>query len=227
MTDKKGNVALSNADLHLTQTILRVAYYNNQHCVFNAYIPVGRTDILGYHNTGIGDPTFVGGYFFVDDKKSNTYVGLGLKVDAPWGAYDKTRVANMGSNIWRYRPLLSFAKLIMPVDLEAILYYDVKTENKDTHVNAGDLVEFESYAGYFLNQQWLAGLHFNATSGGDEEISGVKQQGTEIRDYQLGGSVTWMPTQKFSVMLQAIQDVAPRNTFKGTLILSRIVYKFK
>jgi hypothetical protein len=240
-TDKDGNTLITNTDFHATQNLFRFVYYKAQPhtSLWNIVIPTGRVEArnpftsMTQRSTGVGDVLLSVGYFFIDDKTNNNYLGLGLKVDMPTGSYDKKRgPANMGSNVWRFRPLLALAKLAGPVDLEATFTYDMKTENKDAmygpfdaKVKEGDRFEVETYAGMFLGHHWLTGIHFNDTMGQDWKVNGIKVKDTGVKVMQLGGSVQWMPTQTFSVMLQCLQDVSPKNSLKGTLFLSRIAYK--
>jgi hypothetical protein len=237
VSDNAGK-GITNADLHVTQTLLRLVYYGDKPkaWLLSVFVPVGRTDIFNQHDVGMGDPTFVAGYFFIDDKQKNTYVGLGLKVDMPWGEYDKTRFANMGNNRLRYRPLLSFAKLAGPFDLEALLLYDMRRANKDYQFGGsydeGDQVQFEGYAGMFLNQKFMPGIHFNYAKGANDKWDMGNGAGFQtladsgIQNTQLGVSTLWLPTQRFNILFQILRDVSPKNSFKGTLFLSRLAYKF-
>jgi len=240
LTDKDGNAAISNVDMHVTETVLRALYYNTHHWIGTAVLPVGRMDFLNQHQVGLGDPTFAGGYFLIDNKEKNLYFGPGLKVDAPWGKYDKSSFANMGNNYWRYRPMLCFAKFAVPVDFEASVLYDIKEVNKEklipTHMgpmdvkyDPGDLIEFETYTGMFLSKQWLIGAHVNYMSGKDDkyDIGGGfnPAPGSGVRDWQLGGSVTFLESPNFHTVLEVMQDVHARNTVPATLIMAKIAYK--
>lgn len=231
MNDKDGEPnTVPDADLHIYQNILRVVYYDTKPMSYllSLYVPVGRMDLLDEH-TGvkIGDPTLVGGWFFVDNRQTNTYVGLGLKVDLPTGSYNPNRLANLGSNVVRYRPLLSFAKLAGPFDLEATLIYSMRTENKDSapRKKLGNEVIFESYGGMFLSKQLLAGLHVNYRSGADTEYNGVKLPDSGPKVFQAGASVTWMASPTFSALLEVLTDLSAKNEFQGTLWLSRLAWK--
>jgi hypothetical protein len=231
LTDKNGHVALGDLNLHNYQNIFRVTYYNNtsfkKPYVFSVYWPVARLDILGGHDFGLGDPNIAGGYFFVDDKVSNLYIGLGVKMDIPLGRYDAKRIANIGTNVWRVKPVLTFAKLWNQVDVEATLRYDIITENKDTQKKDGNKLVFESYGGVFLNSHFLLGVHFNFISGEDDELNGIKVADTRVRQFQAGPNVLWMPTPTVGVMLEIVPDFSTKNTTAGTLFLSRLSWKVK
>lgn len=228
---------ISNADLHLAQTVLRGVYYGEKPkaWLLSVYVPVGRTDIFDQHDVGMGDPTLVGGYFFVDNKQTNTYAALGIKVDVPWGEYDKTRFANMGNNRLRWRPLIALAKLAGPYDLEATLYYDIRRANKDYQFGGsydeGDQFQVETYAGRFLSKTFMPGLHLNYASGKNDKyddgtgLGFLEVKDSAVKNIQVGASAMWLITQRFNVLVEVLQDVSPKNAFKGTLFLGRIAWK--
>jgi hypothetical protein len=237
VTDADGNTQFTNIDTHATETVLRALYYNPHHWVASALIPVGRLDLMGEHQVGFGDPSFAAGYFLVDDKVKNTYFGFGLKVDAPWGKYDKSSVANLGNNYWRYRPMVCLAKLAGPVDVEATLLYDHKRVNSEKLTpgfgvipyDPGDAIELETFTGMFLSKQFMFGFHVNYAAGRDDKYDfgrGFQEDSRSgVRDWQLGGSVMYLPAPGSSVLLQVLQDVHARNTVPATLIMARICYK--
>jgi hypothetical protein len=234
LMDNEGNVLLDNLDFSQAGIILRTTYYQAEpSLIFSAYAPLvqvkARHPGTGQEEkvSGLGDVTLVGGWFFIDDKPKHLTVGVGLKVDLPTGDFDKNRaVAQLGEGVWRIRPLLTFAKMAGPFDLEAHLTYKMETENSDTKERDGDEVILESYAGMFLNQKWLAGLHFNAISGQNDEVDGVEIQTSADRVFQAGPSVLVMLNQRSNVILEYLQDFGVKNTVKGKLFLVRGVYKF-
>jgi hypothetical protein len=238
LTDRDGNSApgLSNIDMHVTGTVLRALYYNPHHWVATVLAPVGRMDMMGKHQVGMGDPTFAAGYFLVDDKEKNTYFGFGVKVDAPWGKYDKSSLVNMGKNYWRYRPMVCVAKLAGPVDFEATLTYDIMRENKEkltpygvVPYDSGDQKQLETFTGMFFSKQLMAGVHVNWAQGVDDKITfggvSTKISDSGVLDWQLGGSIVFLPSPKWLAQLQVLQDVHARNTVPATLIMAKVSYK--
>jgi hypothetical protein len=231
LTDKNGDTAVGNLDLHVYQNYFRATYYNGallpKTWLFSAYVPVGRVEILNDHDVGLGDPTLVVGYFFVDDKPSNTYAGFGSYVDVPLGSYDPNKLANVGSNEWRVRPLLTFAKFSPPLDLEASLKYNFIFENDETRRKEGDQFIFESYAGAFLRPTFMAGAHFNYIVGRDDELKGARLPDTALKKFQAGPGLTWLASRRLMLVLEILADLEARNTTKGTLFLGRISWKME
>lgn len=235
LLDKDGNILASDLNFSQTGVVLRGVTYNTSpfSYLLSLYAPIyqvksnnpftGREEKV----SGLGDITLVGGWFFIDDKQKNLYVGVGLKLDLPTGAYDANRLfANLGEDVWRVRPLLSFAKLTGPVDVEASLTYRHETENSDTKARDGDELALETFVGMFLNQQWMVGAHLNTTAGQDDEVSGVEIPDSSDRFSQLGASVQYLLNPKANVLIEYLQDFGVENTLKGRLILIRGAYKF-
>lgn len=233
--DNDGNVIVNNLDFSQTGVVFRGAYYQTEpfSYLLSLYAPVvqvkGRNPFTTQEEktSGLGDITLVGGWFFIDDKPKNLYVALGMKIDFPTGAFDQNKlVANIGEGVWRFRPLLAVAKLAGKVDMEGLLVYKRETENSDTKLRDGDEVVWESYAGMFVNQQWMVGGHFNATFGQNDEFDGTEIQDSADKVFQAGPSVQFMINQRSNVLLEYLQDFGVKNTVKGSLILVRGAYKF-
>lgn len=72
--------------------------------------------------TGLGDPAFRLTVNFIGapamdlkqfrDYRQDLIVGASLRVTAPWGQYDDTRLVNIGTNRWSYKPELGVSKAL-------------------------------------------------------------------------------------------------------------------
>jgi hypothetical protein len=58
-------------------------------------------------------------------------VGAALQVSVPWGQYDDTRIVNIGTNRWFFRPSLGVSKAVGPWILEATAAVTLYTDNTD------------------------------------------------------------------------------------------------
>ena len=58
-------------------------------------------------------------------------VGAALQVSAPWGQYDDTRIVNIGTNRWFFKPSLGVSKAVGPWILEATAAVTLYTDNTD------------------------------------------------------------------------------------------------
>ena len=116
-------------------------------------------------------------------------VGVSLQVTPPLGQYDSTKLLNVGSNRWSFKPELGVSKAWGPVTLELIPAITFFTNNND-FFNGNTLAQAPIYSlqGHliyeFFPAFWMA---FDATyyAGGRTSIDGV-EQGQQPQDVRLG-----------------------------------------
>ena len=58
-------------------------------------------------------------------------VGAALQVSVPWGQYDDTRIVNIGTNRWFFKPSLGVSKAVGPWILEGTAAVTFYTDNTD------------------------------------------------------------------------------------------------
>ena len=63
--------------------------------------------------------------------RQDIIVGVGLQVTAPLGQYDSTKLLNIGTNRWSFKPELGVSKALGPVILELIPAITFFTKNDD------------------------------------------------------------------------------------------------
>jgi hypothetical protein len=116
----------------------------------------------------------------------NFILGAGLRVTVPLGQYDDTRLVNIGSNRWSFRPEIGFSKAIGRWTVEltpAITFY---TDNPDFfggHTRSqAPLRSVQGHISYtFTRSCWLGldGAYFlGARSTVDDVENADRQQGT-------------------------------------------------
>ena len=224
-----GDTAVANLGARASQAVLRATYYDKtllpKTLGFTAYVPVGRTDLRGDRDTGIGDLSLAAGYWLIDDHASRTYFVAGAYVDLPTGDFDKSKAANMGKNVYKIRPAIGWAKQLGRLDVELSLFYNIYGENKDTGVTAGSEMIFESYAGYYVLPGVMLGGNFNFTYGEDRESNGKKAPGTGIRRFQAGPSLFWRAGSTCSVTVSALTEFGVRNSSEGNLLTARLTWR--
>lgn len=229
LKDGSGNTSVSNLDLDSYVNLFRFCYYNkttfDNAWTFSFIQPVGRVEILGEHDQGIGDATVCGGYWFIDNPDSKTWFGAIGYVDIPIGDYDPAKSANMGANMWKFRPSLIFAKQFGKFDLELTAKYNIYTENKDIDTKPGQETIIESYLGYFLRPSLMLGGHFNATFGQDKTVGGSDVPDSSVKKYQAGPSINWTPASLCCITFETLFDFGVENSTSGQLYLVRLAWK--
>jgi hypothetical protein len=229
LMDKNGNAVAANPEAALYQNTFKYNYYDKtllpNTALFSALLPVGCIEMLGSHDCGVGDLTLVGGYWFVDDPESKTWFGVRAQVVAPIGSYDKNSKANMGANVWKFRPILYAAKQIGNFQAELTAKYTIYTKNADTDTRQGNEATAEGYVGYFLKPDLLLGGHLNGTFGQDKTVSGAKVPDSGVLIWQAGASVFKNFGGGFSALIEALSDFGVKNSTEGYTVLARLSWK--
>ncbi len=231
LKDGDGDTSIDDLDLNSYTNTFRLLYYNRttfkNTWAWSACLPVGRAEMLGDHDAGLGDLALAAGYWVVDDPNKKTWLAPTLFVDAPIGDYDSDKSINMGTNVWKFKPTILFAKYFGRVTTEAFIRYTMYTENNDTEVANGDEINFESFIGYFITPSLNSSVHFNATFGEDNELNGHKLSDSGIRKYQAGASIFWQPERSgmLNMTFQYFNDFGCENTFSGDTFLIRLTWK--
>ena len=65
------------------------------------------------------------------DWEQDLIVGASLRVSAPWGQYDSSRVVNIGSHRWAFKPEVGASKTVGPWTLEVTAAAILFTDNND------------------------------------------------------------------------------------------------
>jgi hypothetical protein len=160
------SVPITDAHLH-TDTEL-IAYSHSldawtRSAKFDLVMPVvslgGSALIAGQPRTrdisGLGDPQakFAINLFGApamslkefQDFRQNFIVGASLKVSAPWGQYDSTKLINIGTNRWSFKPELGVSKALEPWTFDLYAGVTLYTENTD-FFNRGTLRQDPIYS---------------------------------------------------------------------------------
>jgi len=91
--------------------------------------------------TGLGDPAFRFSLNFIGapaldlaqfrDYRQDLIVGASLRVTVPWGQYDDTRLVNIGTNRWSFKPELGASKAVGAWICDLYAAATFYTENND------------------------------------------------------------------------------------------------
>ncbi len=65
------------------------------------------------------------------DWEQDLIIGASFRVVAPWGQYDDTKLVNIGTNRWSFKPEVGLSKAIGPWTLEGTAAATFYTDNND------------------------------------------------------------------------------------------------
>jgi hypothetical protein len=152
--------------------------------------------------------------------RQDLIVGAALQVSVPWGQYDDTRLVNIGTHRWFFRPSLGVSKAMGPWILEATASATFYTDNSDFF---GGMTRSQQpiYAmqGHVI-RSFRSGLwaSMDATffTGGSTTINGEAKYDLQ-RNWRIGATLAVPVSARNSVKLYASDGVSARtgNSYSG------------
>lgn len=131
-----------------------------------------------------------------------TLIGMSLKVVAPTGQYDPTKLVNFGSNRWSFKPELGLSKRwgnwILDTYGGAWLYTTNPEYYSRNAVYPGvrwqseePIGSFEGHLSYDVKPRLWASLDGNFWFGGSTTVNGVTNSATLERNSRIGGTLSY------------------------------------
>jgi hypothetical protein len=109
--------------------------------------------------------------------KQRTIVGASFQVIPPWGKYDSTRLMNLGSNRWTFRPEIAVSRAIRRFILECYAGAIFFTDNTDFYGGQTLTQEhvgiFQFHAIYNIRPRFWVGMDWLYATGGETRVDGV------------------------------------------------------
>lgn len=145
------------------------------------------------------------------DYKQDLIIGGSVDVSVPLGQYDATKLLNLSTNRWSFRPGLGVSKAFGPLTLDLAGAVSFYTDNEDFlggHTRAQDSIySLEGHVSYtFQTGIWVA-LDGTYYTGGRTTIDGVK--GNDRRENtRLGLTIALPVNQRNSIKLYASTAVS-------------------
>ena len=142
--------------------------------------------------------------------RQETLVGFSIKVVAPTGQYDPTRLLNWGANRWAFRPELGLSHRRGHWVLDAyggVWFYTTNPEYFSHNASVPGtqtqsqkpIVAFETHLSYDVRSRFWISLDANFWTGGRTSLNGVENPATEQRSSRVGVSASFPLTRHQSV----------------------------
>jgi hypothetical protein len=139
--------------------------------------------------------------------KQKTILGVSLKVIAPTGQYDPTKVVNWGINRWAFKPEFGYSERWGHWILDAYAGAWLYTNNPDSYdmpqpkpQSEEPIGSFEGHISYsFRNQRMWASLDGNFWWGGVTTLNDIRNLETKQTGSRLGGTFALPITRHQSV----------------------------
>ena len=147
------------------------------------------------------------------DYRQDLIVGASLQVSAPWGQYDDTRLVNIGTNRWFFKPEIGVSKALGAWTLEGAVAVTLYTDNTDFYGGnrrAQDpLYSTQGHAIYgFGRGLWLS---FDATwfGGGRSTVNDALRNDLQ-QNWRVGATFAFPLDRYNSIKLAASSGVSAR-----------------
>ena len=140
-------------------------------------------------------------------------VGAALQVSVPLGQYDDTRLVNIGTNRWFFKPSIGLSKAVGPWVYEAVAAVTFYTDNND-FIRGNTRSQDPLYAAEahvirsFSSGVWTS-LDATFYTGGATTIDGVYKRDLQ-RNWRVGGTLAIPVDRRNSVKLYASDDISSR-----------------
>ncbi|HVQ61768.1 MAG TPA: transporter, partial [Burkholderiales bacterium] len=109
--------------------------------------------------------------------RQDTIVGASLVVTAPWGQYDSSKLVNIGTNRWSFKPEVGVSQALGPWILEGALGVTFFTENDDFaggHTRKQDpLYAAQAHVIYYFDPGLWGALDLTYYAGGRTSVDGA------------------------------------------------------
>ena len=107
----------------------------------------------------------------------DTIVGTSLVVTAPWGQYDGSKLVNIGTNRWSFKPEIGVSQALGPWILEGAFGVTFFTDNADFfggHTRKQDpLYAAQAHVIYYFNPGLWGALDLTYYAGGRTSVDGA------------------------------------------------------
>ena len=138
--------------------------------------------------------------------QQKTLVGVSLKVVAPTGQYDPTKLINLGANRWAFKPEVGLSRRWGHWVLDTYAAVWFFTTNHDffsrnqfspgTNTQTQNpIFAFEGHLSYDVKRRLWASFDGNFWVGGRTSLNGVENPGTQQRNSRVGCTVS-VPVSK-------------------------------
>jgi hypothetical protein len=140
-------------------------------------------------------------------------VGASLQVSVPWGQYDSSRVVNLGTHRWSFKPELGISKTAGPWTLEFAAATTLYTDNDNFYggnVRAQDpLYSIQGHAIYSLRSGIWTSLDVTYFTGGRTRINDVLNNDLQ-QNWRVGATAAFPIDVRNSIKLYGSTGVSAR-----------------
>lgn len=140
-------------------------------------------------------------------------IGASLRVVAPWSQYDPSKLVNIGSNNWSFKPQVGISKAIGPWTLEGTAAVTFYTESSDflgnRTLSEAPIYSLQGHVIYAFSSGVWASLDATYFSGGRTTVNGVLNADLQ-QNWRVGVTLALPVNRENSIKLYASKGVSAR-----------------
>jgi hypothetical protein len=198
---------------------------------FDATVPYtwlsGSADYMGQTQTrivnGFANPSFRLSINFYGapaltpkefaDYEQDLIIGASFRVNPPWSQYDDSKLVNIGTNNWSFKPQVGISKAIGPWTLEATAAVTFYTDNNDFFgghtLSQAPLYSLQGHVIYGFRSGIWTSLDATYFSGGRTTVDGVLNSDLQ-QNWRVGGTLAFPVDREDSIKFYASKGVSAR-----------------
>jgi hypothetical protein len=155
------------------------------------------------------------------DWEQDLIIGASLRVTAPWGQYDASKVVNIGTNRWSFKPEVGISKAVGPWTLELQAAATVFTDNEDFYGGSkrsqDPLYSLQAHLIYGFRSGIWASLDGTYFAGGRTTVNGALNYDLQ-QNWRIGGTLAFPVDRANSIKFYASSGVSARTDNNYDLI---------
>ncbi len=147
------------------------------------------------------------------DWEQDLIIGVSLRVFAPWSQYDPTRLVNIGTNRWSFKPEIGISKALGPWTLEMQAAATIYTDNHDffggNTFSQDPLYSVQGHVIYAFRSGIWVSLDATYFTGGRTTVNGVLNNDLQ-QNWRIGATLAFPVDRANSIKFYASSGVAAR-----------------
>ena len=147
------------------------------------------------------------------DYKQDVIIGASFRVVAPWSQYDDSKLINIGTNRWSFKPEVGISKAIGPWTLEGKAAATIYTDNDDflggNTLSQDPLYSLQAHLIYGFRSGIWASVDATYFTGGRTTINGATNSDLQ-QNWRVGGSLAFPVDRENSIKLYVSSGVSAR-----------------
>jgi hypothetical protein len=145
--------------------------------------------------------------------EQDVIIGASIRVTAPWSQYDDSKLINIGTNRWSFKPEVGISKAIGPWTLEGTAAATLYTDNNDFFggktLSQAPLYSLQGHLVYGFHSGIWASLDATYFVGGRTTVNDVLNSDLQ-QNWRLGGTLAFPVNRENSIKLYASSGVSSR-----------------